>query len=457
MQHLHKIASFVADSPAGFVPPAAIERAKLALVDFVGVAVAGALEPVSKIVVGHLARSARGGATVIGADFRAGAADAALANATTGHALDFDDSSFVLGGHPSVTLLPALLAVGEERGSSGRDILEAYGVGFEVMMKFARAVNFEHYEKGWHPTATLGTFGVTAAVARLMRLPAGTVANALGLAASMASGVKANFGSMTKPLQVGQASQKGVWCAQFAADGLTASPAALEGKQGFLAAYNGTGHYRAEELSAFGGTLEILASGLMFKKYPCCGATHAPIDAALDLVRKQRLSAGEIDSVTIAINQRRMPHVDRPVVTTGLQAKFSVQYTVAAALLDGAISLRHFGDAAIARPDLKHLVARVTAAGVESSEPLSEASELTVRLKDGGTRSVRREGAEARANDEYRSYMVEKFTDCIAQVADRSRAGDLLKELGAFERCANVAGVMDHVARIGRAEKAGIA
>src|SRR3954471_13453066 len=140
MQRLSELARFVADFPAGSIPPDAFERAKLALIDFTGVAIAGSIEPVARIIAKHIAPSARGGATVIGAAFRTAAADAALANAVAGHALDFDDSSFVLGGHPSVTLLPALLAGGEERGSSGRDILDAYVIGFEVMMKFARAV-----------------------------------------------------------------------------------------------------------------------------------------------------------------------------------------------------------------------------------------------------------------------------------------------------------------------------
>jgi 2-methylcitrate dehydratase PrpD len=449
VQHLDRIASFVAAGVPGGIPAAAIERAKLTLVDFIGVAVAGTVEPVAKIVADHVIGNGRGRATVIGAGARVGAADAALANATAGHALDFDDSNFVLGGHPTVTLIPALLAVGEDRGSSGQEILEAYVTGFEVMMKIARAVNFEHYEKGWHPTATLGTFGVAAGVARLMKLPADQVAHALGLAASMASGVKANFGSMAKPLQVGQASQKGVMCAQLAATGLTASPGALEGRQGFLAVYNGSGHFRAEALSSFGGTLEILASGLMFKKYPCCGATHAPIDAALELARGGPLRPDEVDSITIAINARRMPHVDRPVVSTGLEGKFSVQYTVAAALTDGVIGLRHFGEAALARPDLKAMSARVTAVGTEKGESLSEACELTVKLKSGATRTVRRESSEGRVADDYPGYMEAKFTDCVEQVHDRAFAQLLLGDLLAFERCGNVAGLMERIARPG--------
>ena len=447
MSHLENIASFIAREDLS-IPQAAIERAKLALVDFVGVAIAGSVEPVSKIVTTHVSRRASGNASVIGADFRTDATDAALANATLGHALDFDDSSFVLGGHPTVTMIPALLAVGQESNSSGREILEAYVVGFEVMMKLSRAVNFEHYEKGWHPTATLGTFGTAAAVARLLRLPAGIVGHALGLAASMSSGVKANFGSMAKPFQVGHASQKGVVCAQLAADGLTASPEALEGRQGFLEVYNGAGKYRAEELSAFGETLEILnSSGLMFKQYPCCGATHAPIDAARELARTQPFAASDIESITIAMNKRRVTHVDRPVVTTGLEGKFSIQYTLAAALADGEIGLRHFTEAALARNDLKALTARVKAIGIDEGESLSQACELTVTLKGGGTRSVRRDDAEGRDADDYPGYMAAKFMDCVEQVHDRGFADSLLPQLIAFDTCENADAV---ISRLGR-------
>ena len=447
MKRLNAIAGFVANTPASAIPDAAVECAKLALVDYVGVAVAGTLEPVSRIVTRHVERSAGGNATVIGAPFRAGAADAALANAATGHALDFDDSSMVLGGHPTVTMLPALLAVAEERGASGADVLDAYIVGYEVMMKLSRAVNFEHYEKGWHPTATMGVFGTAAAVCRLMKLPAGQVGNAIALAASMASGVKANFGAMSKPFQVGHASRNGVVCAQLAADGLTASPAALEGRQGFLEVYNGAGHYRIEALDTFGERLEILDPGLVFKKYPCCGATHAPIDAALDLLRAGSVAGGDVQSIRIAINKRRLPHVDRPVVRTGLEAKFSVHYTVAAALTDGAISLRHFGDAAIVRPDLLDMTGRVTAIGVDRGESLSQACELTLEMKNGETRSVSREDADGRAAAHYPAYMKAKFTDCMEQVFERADAQALLPQLTSFERCADVRDVVRRLAQ----------
>lgn len=447
MAHLEEMARFVAETATVNIPQAALARARLALIDLIGVTIAGSAEAVSTMVAKHVAYSSRGGATVITGGAKVSAADAALANATAGHALDFDDSSFVLGGHPTVTILPALLAVAEEHGSSAKAVLEAYVIGFEVTMKLSRAVNFEHYEKGWHPTATMGVFGTAAAVSRLLGLTADQVCHALALAASMAAGIKANFGSMTKPFQVGQASRNGVICAQLAADGLTANAAALEGRQGFLNVYNGAGKYRAEALSAFGPVLEILADdGLMFKKYPCCGATHAPIDAALEMVRTHAPRCEDIAAVTIAMNPRRITHVNRPQVSSGLEGKFSIQYTLAAALADGRISLQHFSEAAVARADLQALTALVqpvaTPAGGES---LSQACELTVVLRDGNRRSVQRADADGREADAYPSYMNEKFMDCAGQVFDREKAAQLFSSVSAFDACDGVASWMQHL------------
>ena len=448
MNHLTALAQFVVQTPSNRIPPAALTRARHALIDVLGVTIAGSVEPVSKMIAEHVAATSRGNATVITGGARVSAAHAALANATAGHALDFDDSSFVLGGHPTVTLMPALLGVAEERGSRGREILEAYVIGFEVATRLANAVHFEHYEKGWHPTATLGVFGATAAVARLLGLTEEQVVNALALAASMASGVKANFGSMAKPLQVGHASDKGVLCAQLAAAGFISNPAALEGKQGFFEVYNGAGHYRAEALSKFGDELEIMSSGLKFKKYPSCGSTHAPIDAALDLMREQPLRVADVEAITIAMNQRRITHVNRPKVSTGLEGKFSIQYTLAATLTDGAISLRHFNDKHVTRPELQQLVERVHPVGVPGLESLSQRCELTVKLKDGSTRSVRREDAEGRGSDEFVPYLKPKFIDCVEQAYTQEQALALFRDLDAFESLSDIKPVMRALAGV---------
>ena len=213
---------------------------------------------------------------VLGTDTRTSALDATLINGTASHALDYDDVSGVMGGHPSVMLVPPLLALGEMLGSSGRDVALAYVVGYETECRIARGVHFHHYDKGWHPTATLGIFGTVAAAARLLRLSVEQTAVALGLAASLASGLKANFGTMTKPLHVGHSARNGLFAALMVREGFTANPGAFEHKQGFLDVFNGPGTYdTARMLADWYAPFECdggAEPGL--KPYPCCGSAR---------------------------------------------------------------------------------------------------------------------------------------------------------------------------------------
>jgi len=222
------------------LPPEAVAWAKVGILDTVGVTLAGAGESCARIVSGVAAHSA-GPALLFGSRRCVAPLDAALINGTAAHALDFDDCSNSMGGHPSAPVLPALFALAGTRKVSGREFLAAYIAGFETETRIARGVNFYHYEKGWHPTATLGTFGAAAASAHLLRLDARRTATALGLAASLASGLKANFGTMTKPLHVGHAARNGLMAALLAADGFTASEDAFEHAQGFFLVFNGAG------------------------------------------------------------------------------------------------------------------------------------------------------------------------------------------------------------------------
>jgi len=214
----------------GGLPVEAIARARTAILDTVGVTLAGAREPCAEIV----ARSIRLGADtsgeclIFGSNRRTGALDAALINGTASHALDFDDVSNSLGGHPSAPILPALFALAELLDSDGRAFVTAYVAGFETETRIGRGVHFHHYEKGWHPTATLGVFGAAAACCHLLGLDNARTAQALAIAASLAAGLKANFGTMTKPLHVGHTARSGLFAAQLAREGFTANPGALE-------------------------------------------------------------------------------------------------------------------------------------------------------------------------------------------------------------------------------------
>src|ERR1700722_20226027 len=246
MTLIEQIAEKIVAIGGDALPREAIEWAKAAILDTVGVTLAGASEDCARIVEQTVAiGGAHGDCLIFGSDRRTGPLDAALINGTAAHALDFDDVSNSLGGHPSAPILPALFALAETQDCDGKAFIAAYVAGFETETRIARGVHFHHYEKGWHPTATLGVFGATAACCHLMGLSAAQTATALAVAASFASGIKANFGTMTKPLHVGHTARNALFAAMLARDGFTANHGAMEHKQGFLEVFNGVGTYNA--------------------------------------------------------------------------------------------------------------------------------------------------------------------------------------------------------------------
>ena len=274
------------------LPEEAVHWARVAIIDTVGCTLAGASEPCARIVARVTASD--GPCLIFGTEQRVAPLDAALINGTASHALDFDDCSDTLGGHPSAPILPALFALAETRTVDGRAFIAAYVAGWETETRIARGVNFHHYEKGWHPTATLGVFGSTAACCHLLGLTPEATATALGLAASFASGVKANFGTMTKPLHVGHCSRNGMLAALLAADGFTANAGALEHRQGFLHVFNGEGNFDADAiLRDWGQPWDIVQPGVAIKQYPCCGSTHPAVDAMLIAGARARADAGD--------------------------------------------------------------------------------------------------------------------------------------------------------------------
>jgi len=246
------------------LPREAVHWAKAAILDTVGVTLAGAAEPCTQIVARVLGTgTGKDECLIFGSERRAAPLDAALINGTAAHALDFDDVGNSMGGHPSAPIVPALFALGETLDCTGRDFIAAYVAGFETEARIGRGVNLHHYEKGWHPTATLGVFGAAAACCHLMALDRAKTAQALAIATSLASGIKANFGTMTKPLHVGHTARNGLFAAQLAREGFTANDAALEHKQGFLQVFNGAGNFDAEVILAdWGRPYDIVSPGI---------------------------------------------------------------------------------------------------------------------------------------------------------------------------------------------------
>jgi 2-methylcitrate dehydratase PrpD len=349
--------------------PEVLHWAGVGLLDTWGVTLGGSREPAVGLAAEALAVS-DGPALWLGRRCRLHPLDAALLNGTAAHALDFDDSSNTMGGHPSAPVLSALLPLAEELGSTGSDFMLAYVAGFELECKLALAVNFHHYTKGWHPTATLGVFGAAAACCKLMRLDVAQTATALALAASFASGIKANFGTMAKPLHVGHAARNGQYAARLARSGFSAaSERVFEHEHGFLEVFNGAGTYdMARGLAAWAAPMDILSPGIAIKQYPCCGSTHPAIDAMLALVREHALRADDVVGVEAWIHARRLQHTNRPDPRTALDAKFSLQYVLARALLDGSVALAHFENDAHAEPRVRALLPRIRVAPSDNSQ-----------------------------------------------------------------------------------------
>ncbi|MFC4275087.1 MmgE/PrpD family protein [Achromobacter aloeverae] len=350
------------------LPSPALHGARMGILDTVGVTLAGSGEPAARMAEQALDGGA-GPALRLGTRQRLGVLDAALVNGTAAHALDFDDSSNTMGGHPSAPLVSALLPLAEQLDSAGRDLITAYAAGFETETKLGMAVNLHHYRKGWHPTATLGCFGAAAACARLMGLDGTATATALALAASFASGIKANFGTMTKPLHVGHCARNGLYAARLAQRGFTANAAdVFEHRQGFLDVFNGPGaHDAGKAMAAWADPYDLVAPGIAFKQYPCCGSTHPAIDAMLALVREHRPRLEDVAAIDVAIHSRRLAHTNRPRPRGALDAKFSLQYVVARALADGRVAEVDFGDDAWRDPRIAALLPRVRVAAYDEA------------------------------------------------------------------------------------------
>ena len=425
------------------LPVEAIHWAKVGILDTVGVTLAGASEEATRIVEGTT-RGSSGPSLVFGGIRRVGALEAALVNGVASHALDFDDCNNTLGGHPSAPVLPALFALADEAGASGRDFIAAYVAGFETECKLAMGVHFYHYTKGWHPTATLGVFGSAAACAKILKLSEEKTATALAIAASLASGIKANFGTMTKPLHVGQCTRNGLFAALIARDGFTAGDRAFEHKQGFFNVFNGEGNYDAGKiLPAWAKPLDIVKPGIAIKQYPCCGSTHSALDVMVGLVREHRPAADAIERIDVWTHARRLEHTNRPDPKSNLDAKFSVQYCMARAILDRTVAIEHFENNAHNEPAVRKLLPRVHAAPYTTAQFPADnhfGAEIRIALKGGKALSGKIDQPYGRTSENVlpASLLKEKFDNCAARALPAERVGPLYSAIQGFENLKDV-------------------
>jgi 2-methylcitrate dehydratase PrpD len=432
-----RLAEFVVKTSLRDCPDAAVVQVRRATLDTLGVILAGAGEPVAQSV--RAVARAEGGAplcTVIGTELRTSPTWAALANGTAGHAHDFDDTNFALLGHPSVPLLAAALAAAEAEPADGAAVVLAYLIGFEVSIALGAALNPDHYTRGWHATSSIGTLGCAAAAASLLRLDPTQTRHALGIAASLASGLKENFGSMTKPFHAGHAARNGVFAALVAREGLTASDSALEGRQGYAAAF-GQATLAPDAFDALGQRWQVLASGIAVKPYPSCALTHSAIDALLELRGRHALDADQVAEVEVGVNAV-VPDVLRHASPgNGLERKFSMQFCAAAALATGRVDLGSFADGPVADAGTRGVMDRVRMV-VDPTLPqgLSEHAwtRVTLRLQDGRTLASPPRGASGHPDQPLTDAQLrDKFLACAAPVLGAAAAEGVAAQLTHLE------------------------
>lgn len=403
-------------------PAHALAMATAAITDTIGCMLAGASQPATTLLRDVACTGGpQHAATLVGMSGRSGILDAALVNGTAAHAIDFDDMAAAMGGHPSAPVVPVAFALGEQLGSSGQDVLEAYIIGVEVECRLGRVVHPHHYVGGWHPTSSLGVFGACAAAARLLRLDVDQTATAFGLSASLASGIKANFGTMTKPLHVGHAARNGLMAALLVSKGYTANSVALEHKEGFFAAFDGLANVHQERLfDHWGETLEIDQADVGLKQFACCGSTHNAIMSMLAIRQEREIDPAAVESIEITAHARRLPHTDNPFPKTPLQSKFSIQYATVRALLDGPPRIAHFEGDSYSQLQVQELLARTraTAYAEVSEEPADQMkTEVVVRMRDGSQRHGQAHAlGRGPSNPMTEAEMWQKFGDCATGV-----------------------------------------
>lgn len=441
MPVMPRLGGFVSRLRYEEIPARTLAIAKTAIMDTLGVSLVGGTEESAR-VMGRLAleERAKQESTVYGQRFKSSALQAALVNGTAAHAHDFDHS-FVRGGQPTSPIIPAIFALAEALGSSGQQILEAYVAGVEVVARLVFAVTGAG-GAGWHANNTLGVFGASAGCAKLLGLKASEIETALAIAASMGSGVTANFGTMTKPLHVGLAARNGVLSARLAKSGFTANVQVLEARNGFFDTYYQTGKPDMRVFDDLATRYALEQYGVRFKPYPCGGLTHTAIYATIQLREQHKITPDSVDHIDVAVPADTAEPLVYRVPKTGLEGKFSMPYLIARALTDGNIALDTFTDEAVRNEDVRQLLQRVDMtvdsrlqAGSDGSRPAS----VSIRLKSGQTLAATERFPKGSPQVPMTSEELEaKFRACARGVISGASCDRALRYVGTLETMRSV-------------------
>jgi 2-methylcitrate dehydratase PrpD len=445
-----EVVSFVHKTRYRDIPPEVIRLAQGFILDGLGVTLAGSTEMGSRILQAYIRQlGGRAEATVVGTALMAPSAKAALANGASGHAMDYDDTQlstskegvYGLLTHPTVPILAAVLAVGEKQRISGQELLLAYILGVEVECRIADAINPRHYQSGFHSTATIGGLGAAVAAGKLLNLREEPLARALGLAASMASGLRENFGTMTKPLHAGRAAENGVTAAQLAEKGFTSATNILEAKRGFFNAMAG-GCDEAKITGRLGRPYFMQEPGISIKPYPSGSLSHPAQDLILDLVKAHTLHAQEIEAIEVGTNSNVPNALIYPMPKTALEGKFSVPFGMAIAVLERKAGIAQFTDRKVRDPKIVELMKRVTLYIDQELEALGYdqvRSRVRIKLKDGRILEGRADVAKGHPLKPMSwAEIGEKFRDCAQLVLSHKDTEDAIELVANLDRMRSI-------------------
>ena len=441
-----EIASFVAKTRYRDLPCEVVQLARGFILDGVGVALAGSTDECSRIVQAQIRQmGGKGESAILGTALSAPAAKAALANGVAGHAMDYDDTQlstskqavYGLLTHPTTPVLAAALAVGEKEKIRGAELVLAYLVGVEVECRIADAINPRHYQDGFHSTATMGGLGAAMAVGKLLRFNEATLVRTLGIAASMASGLRENFGTMTKPLHAGRAAENGVTAAQLARAGFTAATNILEARRGFFSAM--AGGYDGSRISGrLGRPYFMQAPGISIKPYPSGSLSHPAQDLILDLVRQHDLSAADIEHIDVGTNSNVPNALIYPMPKTALEGKFSIPFCMAIAVLERKAGIAQFQDRKVRDKKVVELMKRVTLYVDDELEALGYdqvRSRIRIKLRNGTMIEGRYDVARGHPEKPMSwAELGDKFRDCAELVLPRKNVERAIELVARIEQ-----------------------
>ncbi|HEY3161311.1 MAG TPA: MmgE/PrpD family protein [Vicinamibacterales bacterium] len=445
------VVEFIGSATFADIPSDALTIGRRCIADGIAVMLAGSTTAASEILRAHVREDgSRAEATIVGRDsFRTRAASAALVNATSGHAHDYDDTQlstaadriFGLLTHPTIPPLAAALALGERLGVSGRTMLEALLIGFEVECKIADAIYPTHYKQGFHTSGTIGAFGAMAASAKLLKLDRPALAHAIGITASMSGGIRVSFGTMTKPLHVGRAAFNGVTAAELAAKGFTAGADALDGQWGFFQVTGGG--FDAERIvGALGNPWTIVSPGVSIKPYPCGCLGHPTMDAMLTLVTEHDVRPERIKRIRLRAGSNILNPLRYKIANTELEAKFCPAFMLSAVALRRKAGVNEFSDDFVRSAPAQAMMRRVETVfdqEIENQGFVRMLSIVEVELEDG--RVLSQASGPYRGGPERpftREELRGKFDECGSLVLPQDRLDDIFARIERIDQLGNV-------------------